>query len=181
MSQFLEMPKNDGSDNYTRLLVKTMIKQRKTTLTKVVKTLNELHPDRPTTTQNISNKLARDSLKLVEFVEIAEACGYAFRLEPIGGKEVKQTTATAPVSRSPLQDKFKAYSAYGYATVESPNYGHIVIAGKQAEQAAEYLREHIDSEMTDADELVLCNIVNNRFSVAAKPASGKNNAKYTIV
>ena len=45
------------------------------TLTDVVAELNKRHPDEPTTTQNISNKLARGTIRYSECKEIAEILG----------------------------------------------------------------------------------------------------------
>ncbi len=45
------------------------------TLTDVVAELNKRHPDEPTTTQNISNKLSRGTIRYSECKEIADIMG----------------------------------------------------------------------------------------------------------
>ena len=45
------------------------------TLTDVVAELNKRHPDVPTTTQNISNKLSRGTIRYSECKEIADIMG----------------------------------------------------------------------------------------------------------
>jgi hypothetical protein len=46
-------------------------------LTDVIKEFNKRHPnDKPTTPQNISNKLARGTIKYTELIEIADIIGY---------------------------------------------------------------------------------------------------------
>ena len=46
--------------------IKSQIVKSGWTLTDIVKEMNKLHPDVPTTTQNISNKMARGTLKYAE-------------------------------------------------------------------------------------------------------------------
>ena len=49
------------------------------TLTEVVAELNKRHPDEPTTTQNISNKLSRGTIRYSECKEIADILGMSIR------------------------------------------------------------------------------------------------------
>lgn len=44
--------------------------------------MNASHPDAPTTAQNITNKLARETIKFSEVVEIAELLGYSVEFIP---------------------------------------------------------------------------------------------------
>lgn len=55
--------------------IKSEIAKSGWTLTDIVKTMNELHPDETTTSQNISNKLTRGTLKYSEALEIASIIG----------------------------------------------------------------------------------------------------------
>ena len=45
------------------------------TLTEVVNVLNQRHPEAPTTTQNVSNKLSRGTIRYSECLEIADILG----------------------------------------------------------------------------------------------------------
>lgn len=63
-------------ENITRTKIKTFLASNGTTLTDVVKVMNERHPDEPTTQQNITNKLARETIKFTEVMEIADILGY---------------------------------------------------------------------------------------------------------
>ena len=63
-------------ENVTRTKIKAFLASNGTTLTDVVKVMNERHPDEPTTQQNITNKLARETIKFKEVVEIADILGY---------------------------------------------------------------------------------------------------------
>ena len=55
--------------------IKSEIAKSGWTLTDIVKEFNRLHPDSPTTPQNISNKLTRGTLKYAEAKRIAEIIG----------------------------------------------------------------------------------------------------------
>ena len=55
--------------------IKAEIAKSGLTLTDIVKEMNLLHPEETTTSQNISNKLTRGTLKYSEAVEIASIIG----------------------------------------------------------------------------------------------------------
>lgn len=55
--------------------IKAHIARSEWTLTDIVKEMNNRHPDEPTTSQNISNKLTRGTLKYSEAMEIAHIIG----------------------------------------------------------------------------------------------------------
>lgn len=57
--------------------IKSYISKSGWTLTDIVKSLNERHPNEPTTTQNISNKLTRGTIKYSEVKEIADIIGFS--------------------------------------------------------------------------------------------------------
>ena len=59
-------------ENITRAKIKAFLASNGTTLTDVVKVMNEMHPDEPTTQQNLTNKLARETIKFSEVMEIAD-------------------------------------------------------------------------------------------------------------
>lgn len=67
--------------NNIRNEIKSYIAQSGWTLTDIVKKLNEQHPSSPTTTQNISNKLSRGTIKYSEVKEIAKIIGYEIKWE----------------------------------------------------------------------------------------------------
>lgn len=73
-----------GSNIY--LEIKVMLAHEGLTLTEVVNRLNALHPNKkPTTVQNISNKLRRGTIKYSEVAEIAKVAN--IRLFWINGEE----------------------------------------------------------------------------------------------
>lgn len=55
--------------------IKSYIAASGMTLTSVVEELNKRHPSEPTTTQNISNKLSRGTIRYSECKEIADILG----------------------------------------------------------------------------------------------------------
>ncbi len=59
-------------ENKTRAKIKAFLALNGVTLTDVVKIMNERHPDEPTTQQNLTNKLARETIKFSEIEEIAD-------------------------------------------------------------------------------------------------------------
>ena len=63
-------------ENVIRAKIKAFLAANGVTLTDVIKTMNERHPDEPTTQQNITNKLARETIKFSEVMEIADILGY---------------------------------------------------------------------------------------------------------
>lgn len=157
------------SENITRMLMKMLLKDSGLSLTKAVKKLNEIHPEHKTTTQNISNKLARDTLKFQEFRELAEVCGYQIALNKIGQTHLKQ-----PKSKE-ANKTYNDLLIDGYADCESVNFDLIIIAGANAEQAAKWIKENSDEELNETQEIMLMIAANRQFGVNCKPvAKGRN-------
>lgn len=67
--------------------IKAEIAKSGWTLTDIVKQMNLLHPGETTTSQNISNKLTRGTLKYSEAVEIAAIIGKRISWVPIQSNE----------------------------------------------------------------------------------------------
>lgn len=65
--------------NEIRNEIKSYIAKSGMTLTEIVNKYNETHE--PTTTQNISNKLTRGTIKYQEVVDMAEIMGYKINWE----------------------------------------------------------------------------------------------------
>ena len=63
------MEKNLNTENKTRQKIKSFLAMNGYTLKEVVEKMNTNHPDTPTTAQNITNKLARETIKFSEVVE----------------------------------------------------------------------------------------------------------------
>jgi hypothetical protein len=70
--------------NEIRNEIKAYIARSGWTMTDIVKKMNENRPaEEWTTTQNITNKLARGTIKYSEVLEIARIIGYEITWEPI--------------------------------------------------------------------------------------------------
>lgn len=67
--------------------IKAEIAKTGWTLTDIVKEMNLLHPEETTTSQNISNKLTRGTLKYSEAVEIASIIGKRISWVPANAEE----------------------------------------------------------------------------------------------
>jgi lambda repressor-like predicted transcriptional regulator len=65
----------DEQNNIIRNEIKAAIARSGMTLTAIVEEMNNRHTDDKTTTQNISNKLARQTIKYSEVLEIADIIG----------------------------------------------------------------------------------------------------------
>lgn len=68
--------------NNIRNEIKVEIAKSGWTLTDIVKEMNKLHPNNTTTSQNISNKLTRGTLKYSEAKEIAFIIGKEIKWMP---------------------------------------------------------------------------------------------------
>lgn len=76
-------------NNIIRTKIKTFLAANGVTLTDVIKIMNERHPDEPTTQQNITNKLARETIKFSEVMEIADILGYDIVFKKRAGNETE--------------------------------------------------------------------------------------------
>ena len=182
-----------ATDTVTKIIVKKLLSSAGLSLTKAIKLINEMHPDDTLTPQNISNKLSRDSINFTEVVRIAEVCGYQVTFQPINKPDADpEDNVTVPepvqphkektepeVKPAKKEDDFVTYAAQGYAACKSTNFYSIVVAGKEAEKAAQWIESNIDPEMTAANELVVILAANRQFDVIAKPI-GQVDSQFTI-
>lgn len=60
----------------TRTRIKTIITAENSTLKNIIEEYNARHPDHPTTAQNMTNKLARQTIRFDEVAELANILGY---------------------------------------------------------------------------------------------------------
>lgn len=60
----------------TRKRIKKVIVEQETTLKDIVSIMNERHPDDKTTPQNLTNKLARKTIRFDEVSEIMDVLEY---------------------------------------------------------------------------------------------------------
>ena len=64
------------SDNEIRKRIKSLLVQEDLTLTDLVQKYNERYPDNTTTRQNLTNKLARQTLQFKEVIDLLNCLDY---------------------------------------------------------------------------------------------------------
>ena len=130
------------SENKTRQKIKAFLAMNGYTLKEVVVRMNELHPDEPTTAQNITNKIARETIKFTEVMEIAEICGYSLEFIPQKGKLYLPASEEREVEISQITMKAEE----SIIKIPSPNFGETVICGDNAQVAADQLttKKHLN-------------------------------------
>lgn len=69
-----------------------VLKDNKLTVKAAVEIYNAQHPDNTTTTQNLSNKLSKGSLRFHEMVNLLESLGYEISIKKVGATETPTTT-----------------------------------------------------------------------------------------
>lgn len=69
-----------SESNEIRKRIKTVLASEEITITELVDKYNALHPDEPTTRQNLTNKLARQTLQYKELIYLMDSIGYNVEL-----------------------------------------------------------------------------------------------------
>ena len=67
-------------DNEIRKRIKLWLASEGVTVTDLVNEYNRIHPDAPITRQNLTNKIARQTLQYKEVIELADVLGYNVEL-----------------------------------------------------------------------------------------------------
>lgn len=70
----------ESDNNEVRKRFKCWLASEGITLTDLVEEYNRIHPDAQTTRQNLTNKLARQTLQYKELIELADVLGYDVEL-----------------------------------------------------------------------------------------------------
>ena len=65
-----------------------ILKENKLTIKAAVEKYNVLHPENATSTQNLSNKLAKGSIRFHEMVNLMEALGYEVSIRKVGSTDI---------------------------------------------------------------------------------------------
>lgn len=173
----------ENSKPLARAYIKKMLDFSNLTLSMVVRELNYLYPDKSTTVQNISNKIARGTLRDYEIAQIANICGFTLKLE--GVKQIihdadndnvltasNQTTnlaikneITASDSQErPTKEEMLGCISLGYTSIISHNFGVIVFAGENATRVADFYNKCI-GDVTPMQELAFLKLVEKEYNV----------------
>ena len=129
------MEKNLNTEYKTRQKIKSFLAMNGYTLKEVVEKMNTNHPDTPTTAQNITNKLARETIKFSEVVEIAELLGYSVEFIPHNRK----VYFPASEERNNKLEQIAIKAEEDVIKIPSPNFGETIIYGTNAQAAADQL------------------------------------------
>lgn len=151
------------------ILFKELLKHQRTTLTKIVKKRNELYPSETTTTQNISNKLSRETMRAMELFEFAELMGYNICFTTEYGNENQSDEVINSIKKE--DNNFISLIDKGCSVIDGINFKHIIIVGEQAVVAAEWLKSRLKEDIKDSDEALLIYLSNNKFGTLAKPSN----------
>jgi len=156
----------ESKDNnrVTYTLMKILIQNADLDLSKATRKFNKLYPDDATTSQNLSNKLYRDSLRVTEFFKLLNALGYVVSFD-----FAEKETFKPVLSESKDETKLSALLKEGFTDCKSKNYTGIVITGAKAQEAAEFIESNLTDGMTETQELYLLISANHRFGVDCKP------------
>lgn len=71
------------SENITKKIIKEFLNSANLSMKQMIEIVNAANPNAPTTTQNFSNKLTKETLRLKEVLQILDACGYELTIHKI--------------------------------------------------------------------------------------------------
>lgn len=179
--QTIEFPEiiSDDDNTFSYRLLKRLIKEANSNLSKVVQTLNEQNPEKKSSPQNLSNKLSNDTLRVKEFFKIIENLGYSVSFNRRNGDD------TTPDNN----DVYELVKS-GYASCKGVHFPTILIVGKRASEAAKkyevFLNQNtkdsnikLKDEITIVGETALMVKINELYDVKCFPVD-KDNALYDI-
>ncbi len=145
-------------------IVKELMEHKKTNISRVVRKRNELFPEEKTTSQNLCNKLSRDTLKVTELFELVNLLGYNISFHSEENDIVK-----TPIFSE--ENGFISLSQEGYSIIEGVNFRYIIVVGKRADEAAKWIGEQLKNITVDADELLLVYMSSKKFGTLAKTSN----------
>lgn len=142
-------------------LIKALLSEINLDLAKATRKFNKDYPDAKTTSQNLSNKLYRDSLRVTEFFKLLDSLGYMISFDY--GTNTNDFVSLN--KEKSLHDLIVA----GFADCESINFKSIIIVGANAKQAAQWYKDNLHSDMKELEETMLMLDTNRRFEVKCNP------------
>lgn len=166
-------------------LIKKLCHSAEISMAELVKRRNELHPNDKTTPQNLSNKLSRDSLKLSEFIELANCAGFKMifeeiekdnRLLDLQGNPLTSESHKEPEEKATIeQEKQKTFTELltdGFCEVQSQNFESAIVAGTKCEKAARWIEANLkEFDYDETQEVMLYIAAARQFKVKVKPIS----------
>lgn len=146
------------TQNYTKFLFKSMLKKCGLTMKQAIESYNLLHPDKPTSTQNVSNKLERNTLRFYEMIDLLSAIGIEASFKKIG-EQSSTKKEESPTQMEPLK----------MVDIESPNFGLVMICGHDVVKAAESYKRNLTDDIDKTSEQLLCISVGREFNAIVRP------------
>lgn len=186
---FIIKPNIDG--HISSILIKKICHAAEITMAELVRRRNELHPTAQTTPQNLSNKLYRDTLKLSEFIELVNCAGFKIIFEEITQDktlvdfqgnpikpELEKISDSKPRRRdepriAPVQKSFDELVEEDFTEVSTINFDSAIVAGKQCNEAAQWIEEQLSSDISQSKELLVYARATKKYGVKIRPV-GKN-------
>ena len=173
---YLDGIDDNTPDNYTRRVFNQLLHQRQLSLTNLVAMYNGAStPENKTTTQNISNKLTRNSMKFRDLVELADFAGYDVNFvsrqdsnaepQPEESRSIRKSYSMGIPEESLNDAIFK-----GAEIIKGVNFPKILVAGERALEASQWIQQYLDDGMSELEEMTVLMTSGQLFNVIAKPA-----------
>lgn len=180
---------NNDLVNPSYTLIKKLCYAAEISMAELVNRRNALHPTAPTTPQNLSGKLKRDSLKLSEFIELTNCAGFKIIFEEITqdktlvdfqGNPIKpqmeKISDSKPHRRDearivPVQKSFDELLEEDFTELTSINFESALVAGKQCNEAAAWIEEQLSTDISQSKELLLYARASKMYGVKIRPVS----------
>jgi len=163
-----EQVNENNKDEFCRTIFKLLIQEANLDLAKTVRMFNATYPQETTTSQNLSNKLYRDSLRVTEFFKLIGVLGYSISFDN-GKTELPQNVQSENVVGDSLSDLF----IQGYSDCKSYNFDNVIIAGARADEASKWIEESLSEDFSETEEVMLWILANRKFGVHCKPLKNK--------
>ena len=169
-----------------RDVLKKFLKERNETLVHAVEIMNANHPEDTTTAQNLTNKLARNTIKFSEVMEIADVLGCEIVFQEIGAPVQKPIQEQEPIPDHEPEKEQATKEEQAIAILDRVNtpftviqgiyFPQILIIGKNCMTAAMNLNQAITlntkkgkTQKGMLGEVLLCAYIEGSFDVTVYP------------
>ncbi len=178
---------NNDLSNPSYTLIKKLCYAAEISMAELVNRRNALHPTAQTTPQNLSGKLKRDSLKLSEFLELVNCAGFKIIFEEISqdktlvdfkGQPIKPEFEKISESKSLRRDEprivfvqksFDELLQEDFTEVPTINFDAAIVAGKNCNEAAEWIKEQLLNDISQSQELLIYARATKKYGVKIRP------------
>ena len=178
---------NNDLVNPSYTLIKKLCYAAEISMAELINRRNSLHPTAQTTPQNLSGKLKRDSLKLSEFIELVNCAGFKIIFEEISqdktlvdfkGQPIKPEFEKISESKSRRRDEprivfvqksFDELLEEDFTEVSTINFDAAIVAGKNCNEAAEWIKEQLSNDISQSQELLIYARATKKYGVKIRP------------